>query len=229
MGEGEHTIIGRIARERLNQIASRKLSTLGVPVRLGADRETLEGELGFASGRVAHPITGQTISRARFVVSGHDKLTFLDPPLAALGRVPFYEHDRLLAFEAAVAAALAALHGQLDDVAARLRALRLEVTVDPERLQLRAVVKAPGHAFEIIGGGEGARVARVAPVGDGRRRSRPASRPSTCASSGAGPSSRNSWSPPWRRWRPGPSSPRRPCPRPRRPPASRPPRRRATR
>ena len=39
MGEGEHTIIGRIARERLNQIASRKLSTLGVPVRLGADRD----------------------------------------------------------------------------------------------------------------------------------------------------------------------------------------------
>jgi len=34
MGEGEHTIIGRIPRERLNQIASRKLSTLGVPVRI---------------------------------------------------------------------------------------------------------------------------------------------------------------------------------------------------
>jgi hypothetical protein len=164
MGEGEHTIIGRIARERLNQIASRKLSTLGVPVRLGADRETLEGELGF-TGRVVHPATGQAISRARFVVSGHDRLTFVDAPLAALGPIDFYQHDRLLAFEAGVAAALAGLHGQLEDVAARLRALQLEVAVDAERLQLRTVVKAPGHAFEILGGSDGARVSRVAPVG----------------------------------------------------------------
>jgi hypothetical protein len=164
MGEGEHTIIGRIARERLNQIASRKLSALGVPVRLAADRETLEGELGFA-GRVVHPFTGQSIQRARFVVAGHDRLTFLDPPLAALGSVEFYEHERLPAFEAAVAAALVRLHGQLEEVAARLRALRLEVAIDGERLQLRTVVKAPGHAFEILGGADGARVSRVAPVG----------------------------------------------------------------
>jgi hypothetical protein len=164
MGEGEHTIIGRIARERLNQIASRKLSTLGVPVRLASDRETLEGELGF-TGRVIHPVTGQPVARARFVVSGHDRLTFLEPPLAALGPVDFYEHERLVAFEVAVAAALAALHSQLEDVAARLRALRLEVAIDAERLQLRAVVKAPGHAFEILGGADGARVSRVAPVG----------------------------------------------------------------
>jgi hypothetical protein len=164
MGEGEHTIIGRIARERLNQIASRKLSTLGVPVRLGADRETLEGELGF-TGRVVHPATGQTITRARFVVAGHDRLAFVDPPLATLGPVDFFVHERLLAFEQAVGTALAALHAQLDDVAARLRALQLDVTVDVERLQLRAVVKAPGHAFEILGAADGARVSRVAPVG----------------------------------------------------------------
>ncbi len=164
MGEGEHTIIGRIARERLNQIASRKLSMLGVPVRLGADRETLEGELGF-SGRVVHPGTGQSISRARFVVAGHDRLGFVEPPLAALGPVDFYVHDRLLSLEQALATALAALHSQLEDVAARLRALQLEVTVDAERLQLRAVVKAPRHAFEILGAADGARVSRVAPVG----------------------------------------------------------------
>ncbi len=175
MGEGEHTIIGRIARERLNQIASRKLSTLGVPVRLGADRETLEGEIGF-SGRVVHPATGQTIARARFVVSGHDRLTFVDPPLSALGPVDFYLHERLLGFEQAVGTALAALHGQLEDVAARMRALQLEVAVDAERLQLRAVVKAPNHAFEILGGADGARVSRVAPVG-GRPREVAASFP----------------------------------------------------
>ena len=64
-----------------------------------------------------------------------------------------------------MAAALAGLHGRLEEVAARLRALGLEVAIDAERLQLRTVVKAPGHAFEILGGAEGARVSRVAPVG----------------------------------------------------------------
>ncbi len=102
--EGEHTIIGKIPRERLNQIASRKLSALGVPVRLAADRETLEGDL--ALGRVVHPATGQPVPRARFVVVGHDHLRFLDPPLSALGPVGFYEHERLAALEQVIATSL---------------------------------------------------------------------------------------------------------------------------
>jgi hypothetical protein len=162
--EGEHTIIGKIPRERLNQIASRKLSALGVPVRLGGDRETLEGELAFA-GRVAHPATGQAIPRARFVVVGHDQLRFADPPLAALGPLGFYDHERTVQLEAAVAAALAQRLAALQDVAARMRALRLEATLDPDRLAMRAVVKATTHAFELFGTPDGVRVARVAPVG----------------------------------------------------------------
>jgi hypothetical protein len=162
--EGEHTIITKIPRERLNQIASRKLSALGIPVRLGADRETLEGDLGF-SGRVVHPATGQAIPRARFVVEGHDHLRFLDAPLAALGHVPFYEHARLDALEQAIAAALAQRAAALQDVAKRLRALGLETSIDPERLAARAVVKTTTQAFEILGGPEGVRVARAAPVG----------------------------------------------------------------
>ncbi|MBK9517197.1 MAG: hypothetical protein IPO09_07530 [Anaeromyxobacter sp.] len=164
MGEGEHTIIGKIPRERLNQIASRKLSILGVPVRLSADRETLEGELSF-SGRLAHPVTGQGVARARFLVSGHDRLRFVDPPLSALGPVDFYVHERVAGLEAALAAGLAGLQASLQDVAARLRALKLEATLDPERLHVRAVVKTPGHAFEVLGGVDGVRVSRVAPVG----------------------------------------------------------------
>lgn len=161
---GEHTIIGKIPRERLNQIASRKLSALGIPVRLAADRETLEGELAL-SGRVLHPATGQGIPRARFAVVGHDHLRFLDPPLAALGNVGFYEHDRPAALEQAIAAALVERSAALQEVAARLRALRLETTLDPDRLAVRAVVKTATHAFELLGGPEGVRVSRVAPVG----------------------------------------------------------------
>ncbi len=161
--EGEHTIIGKIPRERLNQIASRKLSALGIPVRLGADRETLEGDLAF--GRMVHPVTGQPIPRARFVVVGHDHLRFLDAPLSALGSVGFYEHDRLAALEQTVAGTLQKRTAALQDIAARFRALRLEAAVDPDRLAVRAVVKTPSHAFEILGSPEGTRVSRVAPVG----------------------------------------------------------------
>jgi hypothetical protein len=163
VSEGEHTIIGKIPRERLNQIASRKLSALGVPVRLGQDRETLEGELAFL--RVLHPATGQPIARGRFTVVGHDHLRFVDPPLTALGEVNFYEHDRASSLEAAVAQALAAHAAALGDVAARMRALRLEAALEPDRLAIRAVVKTATHAFEILGGVDAVRVSRVAPVG----------------------------------------------------------------
>ena len=163
MGEGEHTIIGKIPRERLNQIASRKLSALGIPVRLGADRETLEGELAFS--RAIHPATGQPLPRARFVVVGHDRLRFTDPPLAALGAVPFYDHERASALEQAVAAALGERAAALQDVAARMRALRLEVGLDPDRFAVRAIVKTPSHAFELLGDPTAVRVSRVAPVG----------------------------------------------------------------
>jgi hypothetical protein len=164
MGEGEHTIIGKIPRERLNQIASRKLSALGVPVRLAADRESLEGELAFA-GRVAHPATGQPIPRGRFVVVGHDHLRFLDAPLAALGPVDFYEHERLAGLEQAVAQGLAQRAAALQDVGFRMRALNREGALDFDRLAVRAVVKTATHAFEILGGVDGVRVSRVAPVG----------------------------------------------------------------
>jgi hypothetical protein len=161
--EGEHTIIGKIPRERLNQIASRKLSSLGVPVRLGADRETLEGELAFA--RVAHPLTGQPISRVRFVVEGHDRLRFTDPPLSALGSLDFYSSERLAALEQGVSVALAQRGALVQDLAVRLRAFRLEPALDGERLAVRTVVKTATHAFEILGTPEGVRVSRVAPVG----------------------------------------------------------------
>jgi hypothetical protein len=163
MGEGEHTIISKIPRERLNQIASRKLSALGIPVRLGTDRETLEGELSLA--RVVHPATGQPLPRARFVVVGHDRLRFTDPPLAVLGLLPFYDHERASALEQAIAAALTERSAALQDVALRMRALRLDAGLDADRLAVRAIVKTPAHAFELLGDPTGVRVSRVAPVG----------------------------------------------------------------
>jgi hypothetical protein len=164
MSEGEHTIIGKIPRERLNQIAARKLTALGVPVRFGADRESLEGELSFT--RVMNPGTGQPIARGRFVVTGHDHLRFVDPPLAALGTFNFYAHEKLPQLEAAVAQALQQRAAALQNVLLTMRLAHLDAQVDPERVVVRAVLKTATHAFEIIGTStDGIRVARVAPVG----------------------------------------------------------------
>jgi len=163
MAEGEHTIIGKIPRERLNQIAARKLTSLGIPVRLGAD-QALEADLAFA-GSVMHPLTGQAIARARFAVVGHDQLRFLDPPLSALGLVSFYDVERSGALEQRVVLLLQERSRLLQELAQRLRRLRIDADPDPERLVLRAVVKTVGHAFELLAGPEGTRVSRVAPVG----------------------------------------------------------------
>jgi len=164
MAEGEHTIISKIPRERLNQIAGRKLSALAISVRLAADRETLEGDLAFAA-RVVNPLNGAALARARFEVIGHDHLRFLDPPLSALPPVLFYDVERTGALEARVAELLAKRAALLEDLAARMRALRVEAGFEPERLLVRSVVKTMGHAFEILAGPEGVRVSRVAPVG----------------------------------------------------------------
>jgi hypothetical protein len=163
MSEGEHTIIGKIPRERLNQIATRKLTALGIQVRLGADRESLEGELAFT--RVVHPATGQPIARARFAVAGHDHLRFVDAPLAALGAVNFYNHEKLATLEQAVAQALQQRAAALQDVLIKMRMAQLDAQVDAERVAVRAVLKTATHAFEIIGASDGVRVTRVAPVG----------------------------------------------------------------
>lgn len=164
MSEGEHTIISKIPRERLNQIAGRKLSALAIPVRLAADRETLEGELLF-SGVLRHPATGQVLQRARFQVQGHDMLHFADAPLSALAPVSFYDCERVSLLEQRIGEALQRRVRQLQDQATRLRTLGFEVAVDIERLAARVVAKTPTHAFELLGGAEGIRVARVAPVG----------------------------------------------------------------
>jgi hypothetical protein len=163
MSEGEHTIIGKIPRERLNQIASRKLTALGVPVRFGADRESLEGELTFS--RVVHPATGQSILKARFVVSGHDHIRFVDAPLSALGDVNFYAYEKVVQLEVALAQALEKRAEVLQDVLRRMRMARLDAQIDPERVVARAVLKTATHAFEIFGSSDGIRVSRVAPVG----------------------------------------------------------------
>src|SRR5205823_372084 len=123
------------------------------------------GELAFTSGRVLHPATGAPIPKARFSVVGHDHLKFLDPPLAALGAIQFYDCDKLATLEHKLIQTLQKRASSLTNIAQRLRALRIEATVDHDRLAVRAVVQTTAHAFELLGGPDGIRVSRVAPVG----------------------------------------------------------------
>ncbi|HCF61624.1 MAG TPA: hypothetical protein DFS52_26960 [Myxococcales bacterium] len=152
-----------VSRERLQQIATRKLTALGIPVQLAPDGQRLQGALSFAPGRVVNPLNNAPVTTARFSVVGHDKLQFLDPPLAALPPLEFYDLDRAAAVQDRLAVALKVRLGYLRDVAGRLQPLGLVPKADPKRLIIVAEVKTVEHTFELHGGPDGIRVGRVAP------------------------------------------------------------------
>ncbi|MGI5864158.1 MAG: hypothetical protein ACOX6T_19180, partial [Myxococcales bacterium] len=153
-----------VSRERLHQIATRKLSALGIPVQLAPDGQTLQGAISFAPGSVVNPLNNAPVAAARFSVVGHDKLQFLDPPLAALPPVEFYDLDRAAAIQDRLSVALKVRLGYLRDIAARLQPLGLVPKADPNRLIVVAEVKTVEHTFELHGGPDGIRVGRVAPL-----------------------------------------------------------------
>jgi hypothetical protein len=153
-----------ISPERLNQIAGRKLASLGILVRLTADRKTLEGEYIFKTGQVQFPGAEAPIQRGRFIVRGHDHLRFVEAPLAALGDVMFYDLDRPAAVEERVAQALRARLQELERPAAELKRLRLPFKLDPQRLGLRTVVKTAQHTFEMLALPSETRVLKVEPL-----------------------------------------------------------------
>ena len=152
-----------ISSERINQIAGKKLASLGLQVRVAADRRTLEGELAFKTAQVVYPGTEQPIPRGRFVVRGHDSLRFTEPPLSALGDVLFYDVEKLTALEERLAQKLRERMQELERAAGELKRLRLPYKLDPQRLGLRTVVKTAQHSFELVAFPTEARVVRVEP------------------------------------------------------------------
>ncbi len=152
----------KVSRERLNQIASRKLGQLGVAVKPAADPQLLEGELPLTAGRVQNPATGAGLTRARFLVWGHDHLRFLDPPLSGIKPVQFYDVDTVSAVEQRIVQALQRRLAGLRELEARLTALRLKTSVDRERLIVKALLETVSDTFELVGDPDvGVRVARV--------------------------------------------------------------------
>lgn len=153
----------KIPVERLNQIAQRKLNALNIPAKLSEDKQRLEGELTFP-GEVKHPTTQAPIPKSRFVVVEHDQLQFTDPPLSGLSPVQFYDASQVFEVEERVRLALQRRLALLQDLGSKLKKRGLAVALVADRLLVQAMVQTTGHKFELLGGPDGVRVSRVAPL-----------------------------------------------------------------
>ena len=157
------------APNRLNEIAQRRLQSLGVPTRPTTDGAALEGEL---VGLVRNPFGGKPLERVRFVVEGHDKLRAVAPTaLEGLPPVPFFE---LTGAELIFQQFEQLLHRRLDAARAALaemRRLRLEAALDAElaRAVGRLELTSLGHVVVAAGERGG-----PAPPGGAHRGGRPA-------------------------------------------------------
>ncbi|MGA9520580.1 MAG: hypothetical protein WBV82_03900, partial [Myxococcaceae bacterium] len=150
-----------VPAERLAQIATRKLNALKVPVRVLPDGCTVEGVFTFTPGRLVNPISGVPLGRSRFKVVGHDRMQFVDAPLASMEPVPFYDANSPLEVEQALAAALFRRGELLKAAGARFEKMRLAPLIEPEDLSVRARIDAPGIGFELESDSAGTWVRRV--------------------------------------------------------------------
>lgn len=152
----------KVSRERLNQIAARKLQQLKVPVSPKPGTDLLEGELMFTPGRVLHPANQAPIGRGHFVVWGHDFLRFTEAPLAALEPIQFYDLEYVSVIEQRVMMALQKRLGMLRELETRCASMRLSPTLDAARLQLTVLIQSGGDAYELVADtASSLRVARV--------------------------------------------------------------------
>ena len=150
----------RISHERLNQIALRKLSSLGVRAQLEPN-QVLSGEWSFRTGKVVAPGTQVRSASARFCVQGHDRVLFLTPPLAALGPLTFYDADSAEAFEARIARAISVRLGYLQSLAGQLGARKIATRLDGNALVLRGEIDTTEHLFALEADPNGVRMVAV--------------------------------------------------------------------
>ncbi len=154
-------ITSALPADRLNQIATGKLTALAVVVRLDADGQTLKGELSFKLGKILHVATRAPIGHSAFVVVGHDHLHFTNASLGGLGPVMFFDLPNLGALEERIAALLQRRMASVLVLAEKLKKLRINSRIDPDQLQVVGEIKAVPHSFELRGGPEGIWVSRI--------------------------------------------------------------------
>lgn len=148
----------KISRERLNQIALRKLNAFGLSPALDPARQVLEGEWPFKTGRVVAPGTQVRIASGRFQVEGHDHARFLTPPLSALEPLSFYDAESPEAFELRIARALSVRMRYLESLAGQLAERKIPARLDGNALLLRGQIETTEHLFELEADPQGIRV-----------------------------------------------------------------------
>lgn len=157
----------RPPRNRLHEIAQRKLGSLGIPTRPTADGGSLEGELVPGSTGIRNPLSGKPIERVRFVVEGHDKLRPMAPAaVEGLSPISFLDIQRPEPIASQIEQALqkraATVQGS---VLPQMRRLRLEPTVDGERMRAVGRLELTGlGTVGIEGDDRGIRAAWVQPM-----------------------------------------------------------------
>lgn len=154
--------MAKISQERLNSIALRRLSTIGLTAAAGVD-DILIGELTFAGLR--HPVTGAPLLQSQFAVVSHDRLRLLEAPLQVLEPIAFYDVAGTAQLEARVQAALVSRMSAVKAVAEGFKRLRLSQTLDAERLTATATVSTTTAQLLLEASPEGVRVARLRLVG----------------------------------------------------------------
>ncbi|HUU03055.1 MAG TPA: hypothetical protein VM425_16605 [Myxococcota bacterium] len=87
----------RIPKERLNQIARRKLLALGIQTQPANDGFNLEGEIAIKPpAQLVNPCNRQNIAKIQFMVEGHDCMRMISPPaMSRIKPIQFYDFDRL--------------------------------------------------------------------------------------------------------------------------------------
>ncbi|MBW1807350.1 MAG: hypothetical protein JRJ87_04090 [Deltaproteobacteria bacterium] len=85
----------RIPKERLNQIARRKLLALGIQTQPANDGHSLEGEIVIGPpAKLVNPCNQQAITNIQFMVEGHDCIRMISPPaMSRLMPFQFYDFD----------------------------------------------------------------------------------------------------------------------------------------
>lgn len=151
----------KISRERLNQIALRKLQSFAITPQLEPTQQALVGEWRFRTGKIVAPGTQVRIPGSHFRVEGHDHVKFLDAPLSALEPLQFYDAESAEAFEARIARALAVRLGFLQSLAGQLNARKVSPRLDGNALVLRGEVDTTEHIFELLADPNGVRMVSI--------------------------------------------------------------------
>ncbi len=157
-----------LSRERLNQIAGRKLSSLGVACAVGADGR-LVGDI-LTGDALLSPFNGAPVGAAHFVVEAHDHLRFLSPPLlAGLPPLPFFDHDNVAGIVSGIAQSLQRRLEAVARLKTHLHHLRVNADVDREHGVLVAPVQVAGAGTVVlIGDEQGLRSSHLRPLGGGQ-------------------------------------------------------------